>query len=661
MSIYRGVGSGITSDALTAYLSVLADIIAAQAAAEAAQAAAEAAQAAAELAETNAETAEVAAELAETNAEAAEINAAADASLAQEWATNAEDLAVTGYPGFYSALHHSAKASAQRVLAETAETNAAASELAAGTSETNAALSEVAAEAARDLAQDYAGDALSYLTSTSDLYDQFDDRYLGSKAANPTLDNDGDALIDGALYWNTTSNELRVYDLGNTTWVSFPSGFVLKSGDTMTGPLTMAAGTAALPSFSFTADPNTGIYSIAGDSLGISTGGTLRANFGTGGTAFVGSLYLDAGTVAVPAVTWNGDLDTGFYLPGAGSLGVAVGAANVGTFSATGLDTPMVVTDSAMSHRNKIINGRFDFWQRGSANKATGGYYADRWVVGGSLSTWSFDRGAFSPGDQLKSNPVYALLGNVTVAAADAASYVHFYQKIENVRTFSGKRITVSFSAKSTVAGKKIAVNLEQHFGTGGSPSATVQGTGQQLTLTTSYAEYSLTFDVASIAGKTIGSDNNDSLILVIWIDAGTSYSARTGGTLDKLAATVSVTEIQVEEGSVATPFEVRPMQGELALCQRYYEVVNYAAFYFPGVAAATAIYFPVTFKVTKRAVPVLTLPSSTDACYNSVGSSVTPTSWSGTATVDGVRMEAVHASGLGGLVNNTLTADSEL
>ena len=43
-------------------------------------------------------------------------------------------------------------------------------------------------------------------------YDNFDDRYLGPKASDPTLDNDGDALIDGALYFNTTGNVLKYWD-----------------------------------------------------------------------------------------------------------------------------------------------------------------------------------------------------------------------------------------------------------------------------------------------------------------------------------------------------------------------------------------------------------------------------------------------------------------
>ena len=132
-----------------------ADAAAAQAAAEAAQAAAEAAQAAAELAETNAETAETNAETAETNAEAAQA---------------AAELAQTG--------------------AETAETNAE-------TAQSAAEAAQAAAEA---------------------VFDNFDDAYLGAKASDPTVDNDGDPLADGALYFDTTNDIMKVYDLATTTW-----------------------------------------------------------------------------------------------------------------------------------------------------------------------------------------------------------------------------------------------------------------------------------------------------------------------------------------------------------------------------------------------------------------------------------------------------------
>ena len=50
--------------------------------------------------------------------------------------------------------------------------------------------------------------------------DTFDDRYLGSKSSEPTVDNDSNTLLDGALYFNTTTNVMKVYDLGTTTWIT---------------------------------------------------------------------------------------------------------------------------------------------------------------------------------------------------------------------------------------------------------------------------------------------------------------------------------------------------------------------------------------------------------------------------------------------------------
>ena len=80
---------------------------------------------------------------------------------------------------------------------ETAKTAAELAETNAETAQTAAEVAQAAAEAALD---------------------NFDDRFLGAKASDPTLDNDGNALIDGALYFNTTDDVMKVYDLTNTTW-----------------------------------------------------------------------------------------------------------------------------------------------------------------------------------------------------------------------------------------------------------------------------------------------------------------------------------------------------------------------------------------------------------------------------------------------------------
>ena len=111
-----------------------------------------------------------------------------DPTLAQDATTKTYVDTILG--SATAAATSAAAAAASESAASTSETNAAASETAAGISEANAAAS----------------------------YDAFDDRYLGSKAAAPTLDNDGAALLTGALYWDTTAEEMRVYT--GTGWVA---------------------------------------------------------------------------------------------------------------------------------------------------------------------------------------------------------------------------------------------------------------------------------------------------------------------------------------------------------------------------------------------------------------------------------------------------------
>ena len=91
-----------------------------------------------------------------------------------------------------------------KTAAETAKTAAETAETNAETAETNA----VTAKNAALVAQAAAETAL----------DTFDDRFLGAKSSNPSVDNDGNALVDGALYFDTTNDIMKVYNLANTTW-----------------------------------------------------------------------------------------------------------------------------------------------------------------------------------------------------------------------------------------------------------------------------------------------------------------------------------------------------------------------------------------------------------------------------------------------------------
>ena len=146
---------------------------------------------------TAAQTAQTAAELAETNAEAAETNAVA-AQTAAETAQTAAELAET------NAETAQAAAEAAQLAAETAQTAAELAETNAETAETGALAAQAAAESARD--------------SALAAYDNFDDRYLGAKTSDPALDNDGNALVAGALYFNSVAGEMRLYT--GSAWVA---------------------------------------------------------------------------------------------------------------------------------------------------------------------------------------------------------------------------------------------------------------------------------------------------------------------------------------------------------------------------------------------------------------------------------------------------------
>ena len=111
---------------------------------------------------------------------------------------NSNDILNVGTANVTSIVVNGIDITAQVALAQTYATNAANSATAAANSATAAA---------------------SSATSAAAYVDNFDDKYLGAKASDPSVDNDGDPLTDGALYFDTTNNIMKVYDLGTTTWL----------------------------------------------------------------------------------------------------------------------------------------------------------------------------------------------------------------------------------------------------------------------------------------------------------------------------------------------------------------------------------------------------------------------------------------------------------
>ena len=88
-----------------------------------------------------------------------------------------------------------------------------------------------AAASSASTASDHAATAANYANSAASSYDSFDDRYLGAKAADPTLDNDGNALLTGALYFNTVANAMKVYTGSAWDAAYVPGGSYLSTAD----------------------------------------------------------------------------------------------------------------------------------------------------------------------------------------------------------------------------------------------------------------------------------------------------------------------------------------------------------------------------------------------------------------------------------------------
>ena len=271
--------------------------------------------------------------------------------------------------------------------------------------------------------------------------------------------------------------------------------------------------------------------------------------------------------------------------------------------------------------KNKILNGDFLINQRAFTTSTSSGLYpADRTIMFNAGGTCTTSRQDFTPGTA----PVAGYEGRnylrVAISGQSASTdYYQFRQLIEDVTTFAGQTITLSFWAKANSGTPSIAENFVQNYGTGGSPSsAAFETTAQKTAITTSWARYSLTFAIASIAGKTLGTTaNTSSFELRLYLSAGSAFNSETS-TLGVQANTFDIWGVQLEAGNVATPFTTATgtFQGELAACQRYFcRLVNGAnnanEFVISGMNySASASIVALRYPFQMRATPTVTFSS---------------------------------------------------
>jgi len=160
--------------------------------------------------------------------------ASSSASAASTSASNASSSASSASTSASNASTSATNAANSASTATTQATNAASSASAAATSASNAATSASNAASSASTASTAASNAAA-------SYDAFDDRYLGAKSSAPSVDNDGNALLTGAIYWNTTANQLYIWTGSAWDQAAFSVSGAVTSFNTRAGAVTLTS------------------------------------------------------------------------------------------------------------------------------------------------------------------------------------------------------------------------------------------------------------------------------------------------------------------------------------------------------------------------------------------------------------------------------------
>ncbi len=289
--------------------------------------------------------------------------------------------------------------------------------------------------------------------------------------------------------------------------------------------------------------------------------------------------------------------------------------------------------------KNKIINGDFGVWQRGtSVTNATNTYTADRWkvITNGSPTSMTTSRQTFTPG----AAPVASYEGTYfyrnVITTIGTLGDCDLNQYIEDVRTFAGQTATISFWAKADAA-RTLTLYIGQNFGSGGSGTVTVNPSGTTFSLTTSWQRFTATYSIPSISGKTVGTS---SFLFPVFRQA-----VAAGSTLDLWG-------VQFEAGSTATAFQTATgtIQGELAACQRYLPVIPPLTEIY-GYCYATNSYvlgfkYPVTARVAPTGITVNNISGT--VAYNQLNSAAVPSAVTLNAAASGIEMGSILVTGTG-------------
>lgn len=278
------------------------------------------------------------------------------------------------------------------------------------------------------------------------------------------------------------------------------------------------------------------------------------------------------------------------------------------------------------SFKNGFINGDFSVWQDGTTFVLTGGgqFTADMFAFSQVGQPATVSREVLSPAAMMDfgSGSKFGLRVALGTPTGGSATRVSGSQRLEDVSRYAGQRVTISMMAANTVPGTTPRIGIEwgQNFGVGG--SSTVSGHAGIIEPGDTYERHSITFDVPTIVGKSMGAEGTDFFFIGFFFSAGSDFS--NAGGIGIQTASSRIGDLQIESGEQATKFDKRPLAIEALLCYRHYyrttDTAHSGALGFRYGLATTgglAHFSSAPFPTRMRATPtgtIITAPSYDNA-----------------------------------------------
>ncbi|MGK5056067.1 hypothetical protein ACQ4WY_03870 [Janthinobacterium sp. LB2P49] len=564
-----------------------------------------------------------------------------------------------------------------------------------------AAASAAASAAAAAAAAASDGTAAIAASKAAAALKSLDARYLGAKALPPDVDNNGDALLAGATYWDMVLNGgcLRVFQAG--AWVTIPTNVASQISSAPVGGIVAtnlqaalaeldakkAARATTLAGYGIT-DALPGLYvptwgSITGKPqfAAVATSGS-KGDVGLGSVDNTADMDKPVSSVQKSALDLKADKASLANVDNTADKDKPVSTAQKYELDLKASQNGNAAQDFKVASingsfiggmQNRVINGDMRINQRGVPNSGTYliGYGLDRWHYDASVAgRVAYGPNFYNVATRPPGFPNYLGLGAQGAYSASAIEAYHLQQVIEGNHladlqygTASAKTCTLSAWVYSNIAGShsgalyNILANKSFVF----SFSIPVANTWTKIAV-------SIPGDVAS----EMNTNNMQGLHLRFNLGSGANFvrpvtGAWITGNMTGVAGAVNmlanngnflITGVQFEVGT-ATPFSRRSMSEELIMCQRYFEAGDAPFSYInAGGVYASAAYGNVSYKVTKRAPATVIVK---DWNYFSAGADTAFTPGVSWSALSGFNFTGVGLVNWSGWASGTWAASAEI